>query len=802
MSDACHQHHSPGGFYPIPFGLGRAKPKHYREMLRIAWENRDRLGYAWRILKHGVCDGCSLGPRGLRDDVVEGTHLCLTRLNLLRLNTMPAMKPEAWADVERLRRLSNRELHNLGRLSHPLIRRRGERGFTAVSWDEAYRTIAGSIRNTSPQRVGFFVTSRGLTNETYYVAQKLARMLGTNNIDLCARLCHAATVSGLKDTLGVAAPTCSLKDMIGTDLLVIFGSDLANNQPVTIKYMHYAKKAGTRIIVVNPYREPGLERYWIPSITSSAVFGTKIMDDFYGVRIGGDIAFMTGVLKKLVELDESRKSGGESRKSKVESRNEGRLDRAFIDAHTTGWDALVRHVGQYSYAQLERESGISEARMEAFACDYARARTAVFVYSMGLTQHRFGVDNVKALVNLVLARGMIGREKCGIMPIRGHSGVQGGGECGVDPAKFCGGFPVNDENCRRFEELWGRPAGRACRAGRDSTDAPEPIESLPIEFNCQATQVPPGRRDLPGRLPREHGLRTMEMLHAAHEGRLDVLYNIGGNLLRTMPDTRYMQEALERVKCRVHQDIVFNESALLDPGEVAVILPAKTRYEQEGGGTSTSTERRVRFSPEIPGPRIGETKAEWRILCELAAAVEPELAPAFAYADAQAIRDEMDEAMPIYRGIKDLRQEGDSLQWGGPFLLAGGVCPGMPDGRAAFTCVDVPESEIPNGHFRLTTRRGKQFNSIVQQAHDSVGNGHREDLFFNADDARELGLAEGSRVRLRNELGQFEGVCRIRRMAPRCIAAYWPEANVLISRRMDPVSGEPDYNAYVTVAKL
>lgn len=741
MSDSCAGNNGGEGFYPVPFGLGKPKPRHFREMLRIAWENRDNLGYAWRILNHGVCDGCSLGPRGLRDDVAPGKHLCLTRLSLLRLNTMPAMPPEAWSDIDRLRRLSNRELHNLGRLSHPLVRRRGDRGFTRVTWDEAYRVIAGAVNATTPERLGFFVTSRGITNETYYVSQKLPRMIGTNNVDLCARLCHAATVAGLKDTLGVAAPTCSLRDMIGTDLLVLFGTDLANNQPVTVKYMHLAKKAGTRIAVINPYREPGLERYWIPSIPSSAIFGTKIMDYFYGVKIGGDIAFMTGVLKKLVELNLT--------------------DRAFIDDHTRGFDDMLAELERYTYEQLERESGVPVAQMEQFARIYGSARSAVFVYSMGLTQHRFGVENVRSLVNLALARGMIGREKCGIMPIRGHSGVQGGGECGVDPHKFCGGFPIDDENCRRFEQLWG----------------------------CE-------------HLPREHGMRTVEMLNAAHEGKLDVLYNIGGNLLHTMPDTLYMQEALQRVRCRVHQDIVLNESTLLDPGEVVVVLPAKTRYEQEGGGTSTSTERRVRFSPEIPGPRIGETKAEWRILCELAAAIRPNLAKAFGYPDAQAIRDEMDETMPVYRGIRNLRKEGDHLQWGGPFLLAGGVCPNMPEGRAAFSRVPLPDLGIREGHFRLTTRRGKQFNSIIQRGHDPVADGRREDLFFNADDARALNLTEGARVRLRNELGQFDGVCRIRRIAPRCIAAYWPEVNILISRRIDPVSGEPDYNADVTVEKL
>ena len=148
--------------------------------------------------------------------------------------------------------------------------------------------------------MAFFATSSGLTNEVYYVFQKLARVLGTNNVDLCSRLCHAASVSGLKSTLGYGAPTCSLSDFIGTDLLVIFGSDLATNQPVTTKYMHYAKKAGTRIVVVDPMREYGPQRYGVPSVVSSAVFDTKLLDDFFQVGVGGDIAFINGVIKTLI----------------------------------------------------------------------------------------------------------------------------------------------------------------------------------------------------------------------------------------------------------------------------------------------------------------------------------------------------------------------------------------------------------------------------------------------------------------------------------------------------------------------
>jgi molybdopterin-dependent oxidoreductase alpha subunit len=723
----------------VPFGLiGQTKPHHYREMLGVLWENRDELPYAWKVLKQGVCDGCSLGPYGLRDNVLDGVHLCMTRLKLLRLNTMGALDLSAVADMSHLRELNQEKLRSFGRLPYPMIRRNGEPGFSRISWEQAFAAISQPLRNTPPAQMGFFATSRGLTNEVYYVFQKLARALGTNNVDLCSRLCHAASVSGLKATLGVGAPTCSLSDFIGTDLLVIFGSDLANNQPVTTKYMHYAKKQGTRIVVVNPMREYGLERYWVPSVASSALFGTKLMDDFFQVRVGGDIAFINAVLKALIAFDQQNND--------------------FIASHTHGFDELKTALKEQSWEMLEARSGIARAEVQRFGQLYAAARSAVFVYSMGLTQHEFGVDNVKAIVNLALSRGMIGREKCGIMPIRGHSGVQGGGECGSEPDKFPGGFPVNDENARRFSNLWRHP------------------------------------------VPSTSGLKIPEMIEAAHEGKLKFIYSIGGNLLETMPDRNFVAQALRRVPFRVHQDIVLNSSMLLDAEEAVLILPAQTRYEQRSGGTTTSTERRIRFTPEIPGHRIGETRPEWEIPTLIGRKALPTSEHLFPFQDTQSIREEMARVMPIYHGVEQLGKEGDHFQWGGPYLFKNGQFGGMPNGRALFTVLDPPDRRAADGKFYLATRRGKQFNSMTFGAKDRLmGSDRRDAIFISPQDAERLGFKDGSRVMIRSSTGQMNGIVQIAPVKCGTLQAYWPEANVLISRRADPISGEPDYNAEVSI---
>ncbi len=719
----------------MPNGLGEVKPHHYLEIFRTIKENWRHPRFAWRILADGVCDGCALGTTGMRDFTMPGIHLCTVRLNLLKLNTMGALDVSQLRDLDRLRGRSSRELRQLGRLPYPMLRRRGEGGFRRISWDTALDTVASRIRETDPNRLAFFLTSRGITNEVYYIAQKVARFLGTNNVDNSSRVCHAPSTTGLKESLGVAASTCSYSDWIDSDLLVFFGSDVPNNQPVTTKYLYYAKQRGARVLVVNPFREPGFERYWVPSVAESAVFGTKIADRFYAVHMGGDIAFINGILKHLIER--------------------GWLDKGFIRSHTAGYKALQEAVAAQPWDLLERYSGVSRGEMLDFASRYRKARSAVFIWSMGITQHRFGVHNVKAIANLALARGMIGRTGCGLMPIRGHSGVQGGAEVGCVPDKFPGGVPVSEQTASDFEALWGfRP-------------------------------------------PADPGLNAVEMIQRAHAGGLDVLYSLGGNFLETLPEPEVIREALARVPLRVHQDIVLTSQMLVEPGESVLLLPAATRYEQRGGGTETSTERRIYFSPEIPGPRPGEARTEWEILLDLAGRVRPDQRDLLRVEDPAEIRTEIAKAVPFYDGIQNLREKGDAIQWGGPRLCEGGAFP-MPDGRARFTPLAPPEVDLPEGWFLLSTRRGKQFNSMVHAERDPMIGARRDDVLVSAEDAKRLGLRDGHPLLVRSEAGSFRGRCKVARIKPHNVQMYWPEANVLIRQGIvDPESGMPDYNALV-----
>lgn len=733
----------------MPMGLGKIKPHHIRDTMKVMYDNRDNLGYAYRILTQGVCDGCALGVSGLYDQTLTGPHLCTTRLNVLRLNTMPALDTKWLEDVSALQKLSSVELRKLGRIPFPMSRKPGENKFTRITWNEALNRIASKIKGINPKQLAFFLTARGITNEVYYTAAKMARFLGTNNIDNASRICHSPSKTALKRTLGIGASSCNYQDWIGTDVLVFWGSVPANNQPVSTKYMYAAKKAGTKIILINPYKEPAMEKYWIPSVPDSALFGTKIVDDFYQVNIGGDIAFMNGVMKHWFEMEKENPGSA--------------INHAFVKEHANGIEQLQEHVMKLSWEELEKSSGLTRERLKEFAVLLANSKSGVFVWSMGLTQHRFGTDNISQVANLAVLRGFMGRKHCGVMPIRGHSGVQGSGEMGADPFSLPGG-DFEEKSWTRIEKLWGFP-------------------------------VPKWQGDIVG--------VTLEnaLLPDGHERKTRLFYTSGGNFLETMPDPDFMRKCLESVELRVHQDIIFNTSTLVDAKEEVIILPAMTRYEQPGGGTSTSTERMVYFSAEIDGPRIEEARSEWEIYVDLAARVHPEKKHMMHFSDAAEIRAEIAQANPNYDGIQHLKERGDVFQWGGAWLCEDGKFP-TEDGRANLLPIEIPNLNKPEGHFYVTTRRGKQFNSMIYSNKDPFNNADRYDVLIHAEDARELRIAEGESIVVYNKYGTFQGRAKFEATKRGNVQVHWPEGNVLIPKGVyETYAGIPEYNAAVKIEK-
>ena len=480
----------------------------------------------------------------------------------------------------------------------------------------------GSARPT-PDRFALYLTARGLTNESYYVAQKVARFLGhPQHRQRRARLPRAVDRRAEAAARRRARRPCSYTDVIGTDLVVLFGSNVANAQPVFMKYLYLARKHGAKVVVVNPLREPGLERYWVPTNVESALFGTKMADEFFPVHTGGDVAFLERCAEGAARRRAQSTTVRARAHDRLRRRRRGGRPRADCD-------------------DLERPSGATRDDMERFARLYAAAPAAVLVWSMGITQHEHGADNVAAIVNLALARGNVGRPGAGLMPIRGHSGVQGGAEMGAYATALPGGVPVTADAPR---PRWAR-----------RTASPSPPRS---------------------------GWPPTEMVDAAGRGELDVLYSSGGNFLDVLPDparSRSASHACAAAGAPGHRRV-----------EPDAGRPARHRGAAAGGDALRAARRRHRDHDRAAGrvqPRDRRARgsarraASGRSSPSSRARVHPDRArprPLPVGPGASATRSR--GSCRRTRASSALHDTGDQVQWGGERLCEGGR---VPDRRRA-----------------------------------------------------------------------------------------------------------------------
>jgi predicted molibdopterin-dependent oxidoreductase YjgC len=295
------------------------------------------------------------------------------------------------------------------------------------------------------------------------------------------------------------------------------------------------------------------------------------------------------------------------------------------------------------------------------------------------------------------------------------------------------------------------------------------------------------------------------MVEACARGELDLLYCLGGNFLRTLPDPDYVANAMANVPLRVHQDIILTDQMFIEPREEVLLLAAKTRYEQDDGGTETTTERRVIFSPEIPR-QVGEAKAEWKILREMAAVIFPGRAHLLGCETGQGIRDEIARVIPFYDGVQQLKKGGDQFQYGGPHLCADGKF-ATADGKGHFRIVKIPSVSTLNSqpatlNFIVSTRRGKQFNTLIYAEVDPLNGAARDSVLMNPEDAAALRLKNNDRITLMNDSGRYEGRVFLAPIARGNLQIHWPEGNVIIPRGIhDTLGGVPDYNTTVRVEK-
>ncbi len=614
------------------------------------------------------------------------------------------------------------------RLTKPLIKENGV--FREATWEEALDYTAKKlleIKNKyGPDAIGVLGSSR-CTNEDNYLIQKFARaVIGTNNVDNCARLCHASTIAGLGKALGAAAATNPIDDIKNADVMFVIGSNTTETHPVIAQFIkENKKKKGAKLIVCDP-RNIDL---------------AKDADIFIQHYPGSDVALLNGMMKVIVE--------------------KGLLNKEFIESHTEGFENLLKVLEEVDLDEVSKITGVEKKLIEDAAVMYAKGPNSLIFYTMGITQHRIGTDNVLSIANLALITGHIGREGNGINPLRGQANVQGACDVGVLPDVFTGYQKVTDETARKkFEEFYG--------------------VNLPTEVGYAVTQF----GDL------------------ALNGKIKAVYAMGENPLVTEADVKHVKEGFEKLEFLAVQEIFLSETAQL----ADVVFPSKAAYEKHG--TFTNTERRIQLlhpAREVP---YG-IKDDWEIVLEVAKRMGYNMD----YQSSEDIWNEIRELTPTFKGVNYERLKEQSLQWpcpeetypGTSILHYGGNFK-RPNGKALITGVkyeppvETPDEEYPfilttgrilfHYHSRNETRRVKVLESFVPENYVEI----------NPKDAEELGIKNGDKVEIKTRRGSVNVKAKISTKPKKGIAFisfHFSEANanVLTINAIDPIAKIPEFKA-------
>jgi formate dehydrogenase alpha subunit len=609
------------------------------------------------------------------------------------------------------------------RLSTPLIR--GEDGeLHPASWDEALDLITTRLKDVidadGGDAVGLLSSAR-CTNEENYLMQKLARaVVGTNNIDHCARLCHASTVAGLAGTLGSGAMTNSTPDIPLADCILVTGSNTVEQHPLIGSRVILAKQRGAKLIVIDPRETP---------LSSMA-------DIWLHQRPGTDVAWLNAMMHVIVR--------------------DGLEAKEFIAQRTEGFDELQPVLDRYTPEVAEEITGIPAAELEAAARMYAGADKGSILYSMGITQHTNGTDNVKSVANLAMLTGNMGRRGTGVNPLRGQNNVQGACDMGALYNVFPGYQKVADEASRqKFDEAWG--------------------------VSCSDVT----------------GLTVVEMMHAAHEGRMKAMLILGENPMLSDPDINHVREALQKLDLLVVIDIFLSETAAL----ADVVLPAASWAERDG--TFTATDRRVQRIRKAIEP-IGDSWPDWRIICEMAKRLG---ADGFDFASPFDIMEEVSKVTPQYGGVSYDRLEEDGLQWpcpdadhpGTPILHVDKFARGL----GLFSVVEHQEpAELPDEEYPMTLTTGRMMfhyhtGTQTRRTHaldQEVPTGYVE---LNPADAERLGIQDGQMVEVRSRRGRIHVPAEVsKKVQPGVvfIPFHFAEcaANLLTNPALDPIAKIPE----------
>jgi molybdopterin-dependent oxidoreductase alpha subunit len=701
------------------------------------WKKGREAGGVWKLYKalrsRNSCKTCALGMGGQKGGMVneQGAfpEVCKKSMQAMAADMQPGIDPNFWKknSIEDLKRLSPRELESLGRIIHPLRYRVGKSHYEVITWREAYDAIAEKLNAVDPDQTFWYFSGRS-SNEAGFLLQLLARVYGTNNVNNCSYYCHQASGVGLQSAVGSGTATIELEDLEKSDLVWLIGGNPASNHPRLMTSLMHVRRRGGKVIVINPVRETGLVNFRVPSDPISLLLGTKIASHYVQPHIGGDLPLLWGIAKAI--------------------KQSGNLNDAFLTDHCNGTDEWLTAVDAIKWEEIESKSGVDRKEIESIAEVYANSKHSIFSWTMGITHHVNGVENVQAIANLAMARGMIGKLGCGLMPIRGHSNVQGIGSVGVTP--------------KLKQALF---------------------DSLQSEYGVQ--------------LPTTDGKDTMQCIESAAAGEIKVGFCLGGNLFGSNPDATFAAKALSNLELNVMLNTTMNTGHAHGLAQDTIVLPVLARDEEPQPTTQESMFNYVRLSDggprRIPGPR-----SEVEIIAEIGERIAKNK-PGMQWEsmkETSTLRNWIGSVVPGYEEIKDIENTKEEFQIKGRTFHSPSF--GTDDGKAVMHTHELPELQGCGQHeLRMMTVRSEgQFNTVVYEEEDLYRNQERRDIILmHPDDLKRIGLTHDQRVTVISETGRLENILArgYEEIRSGNALMYYPEANELVSRHVDPKSRTPAF---------
>ncbi len=694
----------------------------------------------WRAMRtRNACKTCALGMGGQKGGMVnEAGHfpeVCKKSLQAMAADMQGAIKDSFWStySTAQLQAFSPLDLETCGRLVHPVVLEPGSDYYKVITWDDAQGRIVRKLQAVQADETFWYFSGRS-SNEAGFLLQLFARLYGTNNVNNCSYYCHQASGVGLQSAVGPGTATIQLEDVEHADCVFLIGGNPASNHPRLMTTLKNVRRRGGEVIVINPVVETGLVNFRVPSDPWSLLFGTKIATLYVQPHIGGDLALLTGVAKRIDEM--------------------GAADERFLSEYCEGYETWIQALRAIPWAEIHAKSGVAQADIDAIAERYAAAKNVVLSWTMGITHHANGVENVQAICNLAFMRGMVGRPNAGLMPIRGHSNVQGIGSMGVTPK-------LKDAIFQRLESQFGV------------------------------------------RLPTTVGLDTLACMDGAREGRLKFGFCLGGNLYGSNPDANYAAEAIRELDTIVYLNTTLNTGHAHGLAKETIILPVLARDEEPQPTTQESMFNYVRLSDGGPR-RLEGPRSEVEVIASIAAGVLGSSTPIDwrSMQDTGRIREAIAQVVPGFEQIKDIDRSKKEFQIGGRTFHTPKFP--TPSGKGRLHVHDLPPLRGEGNQLRLMTVRSEgQFNTVVYEVEDIYrGQERRDVILLHPDDVQRLGLQENQRVTVASQTGEMKNI--LVRPFPEIRAGnalmYYPEANVLVPRDIDPSSRTPAFkNIAVTI---